>query len=82
MRPPAPVSLPAVFLDRDGVIVELVWDERGGAFESPNRPRRRRSRSRRRRRRSAGCGRSGIAPIVVSNQPAAAKGKATAFRSA
>jgi D-glycero-D-manno-heptose 1,7-bisphosphate phosphatase len=26
----------AVFFDRDGVIVELVWDEFDGAFESPN----------------------------------------------
>ncbi len=26
----------AVFLDRDGVIVELVWDEDDGTFESPN----------------------------------------------
>jgi D-glycero-D-manno-heptose 1,7-bisphosphate phosphatase len=26
----------AVFFDRDGVIVELVWDEVDGAFESPN----------------------------------------------
>jgi D-glycero-D-manno-heptose 1,7-bisphosphate phosphatase len=28
---------PAVFLDRDGVINELVWDARGNAFESPYR---------------------------------------------
>jgi D-glycero-D-manno-heptose 1,7-bisphosphate phosphatase len=30
------VSDRAVFFDRDGVIVELVWDEVDGAFESPN----------------------------------------------
>jgi D-glycero-D-manno-heptose 1,7-bisphosphate phosphatase len=64
----------AVFFDRDGVIVELVWDEVDGAFESPNVKgdvqlvpaapdaiRRIRSLDYR--------------TVVVSNQPGAAKGK-------
>jgi D-glycero-D-manno-heptose 1,7-bisphosphate phosphatase len=30
------MSHEAVFLDRDGVIVELVWDEADGSYEGPN----------------------------------------------
>ena len=65
----------AVFFDRDGVIVELVWDAMDGAFEGPNLKddvrlvpaaadaiRRIRSLDYR--------------TVVVSNQPGAAKGKA------
>ena len=67
---------PAVFLDRDGVIVELVWDDVDGSFEGPtveddvrlvvgaaDAIRRIRSLDYR--------------VVVVSNQPGAAKGKAT-----
>jgi D-glycero-D-manno-heptose 1,7-bisphosphate phosphatase len=31
------VSEPAVFLDRDGVVVELVWDAADGSYEGPHR---------------------------------------------
>ena len=69
------MNLPGVFLDRDGVIVELVWDEADGAFEAPNVrddvalvPG---SAAAIRRLRALG-----YRTIVVSNQPAAAKGKA------
>jgi D-glycero-D-manno-heptose 1,7-bisphosphate phosphatase len=66
----------AVFLDRDGVIVELVWDAVDGSFEGPNVKEDvslvpvaadaiRRIRSLEYR------------TVVVSNQPAAAKGKAS-----
>jgi D-glycero-D-manno-heptose 1,7-bisphosphate phosphatase len=63
----------AAFLDRDGVINELVWDERSNAFESPYAP-----------QDVALCAGAvegiqvlrdaGFALVVVSNQPAAAKG--------
>ena len=66
----------AVFLDRDGVVVELVWDAVDGSFESPyvrddvrlvpgavDAIRRIRSLDYR--------------TVVVSNQPGAAKGKAS-----
>ena len=66
----------AVFLDRDGVVVELVWDDADGAFEGPTAGddvrlvpgaadaiRRIRSLDYR--------------TVVVSNQPGAAKGKAS-----
>lgn len=65
-----------MFLDRDGVVVELVWDEEDGAFEAPNAPddvalmpgaaeaiRAIRA--------------AGYKTVVVSNQPAAAKRKAS-----
>src|SRR5262245_39322240 len=66
----------AVFIDRDGVIVELVWDHIDAAFEAPN---------------AAGdvalvAGAAdailsltalGYRTVVVSNQGAAAKGKAS-----
>ena len=68
---------PAVFLDRDGVINELVPEEASGVPESPYRPDDvrlmagvRESLERLRE--------TGMAVIVVSNQPAAAKGIATA----
>jgi len=70
------VSRRAVFLDRDGVVVELVWDDVDGAFEGPTASddvrlvpgaadaiRRIRSLDYR--------------TVVVSNQPGAAKGKAS-----
>lgn len=70
------MSAGAVFLDRDGVIVELVWDAVDGSFESPNVKEDvslvpvaadaiRRIRAR------------GYRTVVVSNQPGAAKGKAS-----
>jgi D-glycero-D-manno-heptose 1,7-bisphosphate phosphatase len=66
----------AVFLDRDGVINDLVWDERANAFESPYRPEDVRL--------APGALRGieslhdqGFALVVVSNQPAAAKGAVT-----
>jgi D-glycero-D-manno-heptose 1,7-bisphosphate phosphatase len=70
------LSDPAVFLDRDGVVVELVWDAVDGSFEGPtvqgdvrlvpgaaDAIRRIRSLDYR--------------TVVVSNQPGAAKGKAS-----
>jgi len=70
------MSARAVFLDRDGVIVELVWDAADGRFEGPHAAsdvallpgaadavRRIRSLD--------------YVTVVVSNQPAAAKGKAS-----
>ncbi len=70
------MSNPAVFVDRDGVIVELVWDAVDGSFEGPTSEddvrlvpgaadaiRRIRSLDYR--------------VVVVSNQPGAAKGKAS-----
>jgi len=67
---------PAVFLDRDGVIAELVWHEIDGAYESAAHPDRvslvsdaafalRAMRD------------AGFLTVVVSNQPAAAKGTAS-----
>ena len=66
----------AVFVDRDGVVNEPVWDPRERAFESPYRPEDvalvpgaaaglRRARD------------AGYALVLASNQPAAAKGTAT-----
>ena len=70
------MSDPAVFLDRDGIVVELVWDAVDGSFEGPtvqgdvrlvpgaaDAIRRIRSLDYR--------------TVVVSNQPGAAKGKAS-----
>jgi D-glycero-D-manno-heptose 1,7-bisphosphate phosphatase len=70
------VSREAVFLDRDGVIVELVWDAADGSYEGPNVkedvhlvP-----------GASDAIGRIrnlDYRTVVVSNQPGAAKGKAS-----
>lgn len=69
----APTRRTALFLDRDGVLNEPVWDERSGTMESPLKP-------------SdvilaAGAAiavcranTAGLPVIVVSNQPSAAKG--------
>lgn len=70
------MSHEAVFFDRDGVIVELVWDDKDGSYEGPNAKedvhlvsgaseaiRRIRALDYR--------------TVVVSNQPGAAKGKAS-----
>jgi D-glycero-D-manno-heptose 1,7-bisphosphate phosphatase len=66
----------AVFLDRDGVVNELVWDERAGAYESPYRPQDVAL--------VPGAVEGletlrglGFALVVASNQPAAAKGNAS-----
>jgi len=70
------VSDGAVFLDRDGVIVELVWDPVDGSFEGPNREEDVRlvpgAADAIRRIRSLD-----YRTVVVSNQPGAAKGKAS-----
>lgn len=66
----------AVFLDRDGVIVEPVSDVADGRPEGPLRP----SDVRLAPRAVEGIGllhRAGFVLVVVSNQPSAAKGKAT-----
>ena len=66
----------AVFLDRDGVIVELVWDDTDEAFEGPNVEEDVRlvpgAADAIRRIRSLD-----YRTVVVSNQPGAAKGKAS-----
>ena len=66
----------AVFLDRDGVVVELVWDEADGAFEGPTAGKEVRlvpgAADAIRRIRSLD-----YRTVVVSNQPGAAKGKAS-----
>ena len=66
----------AVFLDRDGVVVELVWDEADGAFEGPTASKEVRlvpgAADAIRRIRSLD-----YRTVVVSNQPGAAKGKAS-----
>jgi D-glycero-D-manno-heptose 1,7-bisphosphate phosphatase len=70
------VSAPGVFLDRDGVIVELVWDELDRRLEAPNSPGDVRlatgAAEAIRTFRSAG-----FRTVVVSNQGAAAKLKVT-----
>jgi D-glycero-D-manno-heptose 1,7-bisphosphate phosphatase len=70
------VSDGAVFLDRDGVIVELVWDPVDGSFEGPHREQDVRlvpgAADAIRRIRSLD-----YRTVVVSNQPGAAKGKAS-----
>ncbi len=66
----------AVFLDRDGVIVELVWDAEDGSYEGPNVKADVRlipaAADAIRRIRSLD-----YRTVVVSNQPGAAKGKAS-----
>ena len=66
----------AVFLDRDGVVVELVWDAADGAFEGPSSEADVRlvpgAADAIRRVRSLD-----YRVVVVSNQPGAAKGKAS-----
>jgi D-glycero-D-manno-heptose 1,7-bisphosphate phosphatase len=70
------LKVPAVFLDRDGVLVALVWDEDDAAFEAANRandvallPG---------AAEAVGSIRAaGYKTVVVSNQPAAAKRKAS-----
>jgi D-glycero-D-manno-heptose 1,7-bisphosphate phosphatase len=70
------VSDGAVFLDRDGVIVELVWDSVDGSFEGPDREEDVRlvpvAADAIRRIRSLD-----YRAVVVSNQPGAAKGKSS-----
>ncbi len=70
------VSDRAVFLDRDGVVVELVWDDVDGAFEGPTASDNVRlvpgAADAIRRIRSLD-----YVTVVVSNQPGAAKGKAS-----
>lgn len=72
MTPPCP----AVFLDRDGVLNELVWDPDDGRCESPLKPDHVRlaegAAAAVRILRAAGW-----QVLVASNQPAAAKGKAS-----
>ena len=66
----------AVFLDRDGVIVELVWDAADGSFEGPNVE----GDVRLVPGAAAAIGRIrslDYRTVVVSNQPGAAKGKAS-----
>ncbi len=70
------MSRPAVFLDRDGVVVELVWDEVDGSFEGPHRE----DDVRLTEGAVEAIGRIralDYRTVVVSNQPAAAKGKAS-----
>jgi D-glycero-D-manno-heptose 1,7-bisphosphate phosphatase len=70
------MSHKAVFFDRDGVIVELVWDEVDGSYEGPNVKEDvqlvRGASDAIRRIRSLD-----YRTVVVSNQPGAAKGKAS-----
>jgi D-glycero-D-manno-heptose 1,7-bisphosphate phosphatase len=70
------MSHEAVFLDRDGVIVELVWDDADGSYEGPNAKEDvhlvRGAAEAIERIRS-----HDYRTVVVSNQPGAAKGKAS-----
>jgi D-glycero-D-manno-heptose 1,7-bisphosphate phosphatase len=71
-----PLSHRAVFLDRDGVIVELVWDAVDGSYEGPN------VKADVRLVPGAAAAIHRLRPldyrtVVVSNQPGAAKGKAS-----
>jgi D-glycero-D-manno-heptose 1,7-bisphosphate phosphatase len=70
------LKVPGVFLDRDGVLVALVWDEDDAAFEAPNRaddvallPGAAEA--------VGSIHAAGYTTVVVSNQPAAAKRKAS-----
>lgn len=66
----------AVFVDRDGVINEPVWDERTRSFESPYRP----EDVALVPGAAAGLERlraAGLKLVLVSNQPSAAKGRTT-----
>ena len=70
------MSVAAVFLDRDGVVVELVWDDVDGSFEGPN--------VKEDVRLAPGAAEAigrirslDYRTVVVSNQPGAAKGKAS-----
>jgi D-glycero-D-manno-heptose 1,7-bisphosphate phosphatase len=67
---------PAVFVDRDGVLNEPVWDARTGSFESPYRP----EDVALVPGAAAGLARlraAGFKLVLASNQPAAAKGHVT-----
>lgn len=66
----------AVFLDRDGVINEPVWDELDERYESPLDPRHV-ALANGAAAAIAALQSAGWRTVVVSNQPAAAKGKAT-----
>lgn len=68
--------MPAVFVDRDGVINEPVWDERTRSFESPYRP----EDVALVPGAAAGLSRlreAGFKLVLASNQPSAAKGHTT-----
>jgi D-glycero-D-manno-heptose 1,7-bisphosphate phosphatase len=70
------MSHAAVFLDRDGVVVELVWDEADGSYEGPiveEDVHLVRGAAKAIRRIRA----LDYRTVVVSNQPGAAKGKAS-----
>lgn len=67
---------PAIFIDRDGVLNEMVYDETHGLLDSPRRPSQVRM--------IAGAGRflararkAGYLTVVVTNQPGIAKGTLT-----
>ena len=72
----------AVFVDRDGVLNELVPDPVSGLPESPLQSRRRAADARRCGRRCGGSPRPAALLVGVSNQPAAAKGTIVARRAA
>jgi D-glycero-D-manno-heptose 1,7-bisphosphate phosphatase len=67
---------PAVFLDRDGVVNQLVRDERSGLYESPYEEGRV-ALDPGAVEGIAALHRAGLVLVVVSNQPAAAKGTTT-----
>ena len=73
---PSPRSLPAVFIDRDGTLNEMVYDETHGLLDSPRRP------EQVRLVKGAaeflrGLKKAGFMTVVVTNQPGVAKGTMT-----
>lgn len=70
---PSSLPRPAVFIDRDGTLNEMVYDDAHGLMDSPRRP------GQVRMIRGAGrflgaLGRMGYLRVVVTNQPGVAKG--------
>lgn len=75
-RTPSSLPRPAVFIDRDGTLNEMVYDDAHGLMDSPRKP------AQVRMIRNAGkflraVGKLGYVRVVVTNQPGMAKGTLT-----
>ncbi len=73
---PSSFRRPAVFIDRDGTLNEMVYDETHGLLDSPRRP----EQARLVKGAAAfvrGVGELGFTTVVVTNQPGVAKGTMT-----